>query len=197
MKNKVKFFSFFKGIKEYTQNHPFVKFLMVLLLFLSYLFFTMINFGISNGLMVTLLTWTFFVFGTPIADAGVLIDFPFRLITGIKMIYSEIFVWVIAISLNIYMLIFSSEIYAKTYLLTILKTILLNPFPFGLIILISLAGTFISVYFGDELLDALSNKKREKYKKHKNKHRVIIISFLITAIILVYYYMLKYLGIQF
>lgn len=188
-------------IKDYIKHKPkrnvLMRFLIIISIVAIYSIVSIYFYGLKDGIIVSLLTWSLFVLGTPIADAGFLLDFPIRLFTHIKMIYSEIFVWVIAISLNTYMLIFSPEIYGKTYLLTILKTILLNPFPFGLIIIISLAGTFISIYFGDELLDAISDKKREKYKKHKNKHRAIIISFLITSIILVYYYMLKYLGIQF
>ncbi len=56
----------------------------------------------------------FFVFCTPIADAGVLFDFPFRLITGIKMIFSEIGVWLIALVINFFIFFKNPHIYDKT-----------------------------------------------------------------------------------
>jgi len=76
-------------IKTYLHTHPYIKFLIVASLFLIYLIFSILSFGLSHGILVSLLTWAFFVFCTPVADAGVLIDFPVRYITGIKMIYSE------------------------------------------------------------------------------------------------------------
>ena len=198
MKNKIKSFSFFKGIREYTQNHPFVKFLVVLFLFLVYLFFTMINFGISNGLIVTLLTWTFFVFGTPIADAGVLIDFPLRLITGIRMIYSEIMVWTIAFFTNLFTFFLNPSIYDTTLLLKLFKYILSHPYPYWIIILLSALGTFLSIYFGDEILDILSLRKRKRkiYEEHINKYKLIVFLFIIAFIILVYYFLLNHLNLK-
>lgn len=198
MANKVKYSSFFKGVEEYTQNHPFVKFMIVFLIFIAYLFFTIIQFGIGNGLMVTLLTWTFFVFGTPIADAGALIDFPLRLITGIRMIYSEIMVWIIAFFVNIFAYFLNPQIYDKTILLKLFKYIISHPYPYWIIIILSAFGTFLSVYFGDEILDILSLKKRKRkaYEKHINKYKLIVFLFIIAFIIMVYYFLLNHLNLK-
>ncbi len=189
---------FLKGVREYSHEHPFVKFLIVLSFFIVYLAVTVINFGVGNGIMVALLTWTFFVFCTPIADAGILIDFPLRLITGLRMIYSEILVWVLAFFINIFAYYTNPLVYDKTIILTLFKHILLHPFPFWIIIILSALGTFLSVYFGDEILDILSSKKRErkKYDKHTTKYKLIMFLFIIIFIIILYYFLLSNLNLK-
>lgn len=187
-------------LKNYIKHKPkrkiLIKFSLVLAVFLIYFAFSLIYYGMENGILISFLTWSLFVFCTPIADAGFLLDFPIRLITGLRMIYSEILVWGMALLLNIYSLINLSGTYEKTFLLKLFKTILLNPIPFWLIILLSMAGTFLSVYFGDELLDITNYRQRKKHKKHKNKHRTIVVLFSILFIIILYYYLLNYLGIK-
>ncbi len=42
--------------------------------------------------------------------------------------------------------------------------------PFWAIILVSALGTFMSVYFANELVDIVKHEEREKYKKHAHKH---------------------------
>lgn len=180
-----------------TKKHLLKRFILVVLIVLLYFVFMSFKYGIEQGILVTILTWTFFVFCTPIADAGFLLDFPLRIITKIKMLYSEIFVWIIAFGINVYMLLFNSEIYKKTALLKLFNHIILNPFPFWIIILLSGIGTFLSVYFGDELIDVVKHSQRKKYKKHKPKFLFVLILFIIVSIILIYFYLLKELGINF
>ena len=190
--------NFFKDIKIYTNHHPFVKFLIVLSIFLTYLAFTTIKYGLKQGIMVSILTWTFFVFGTPIADAGILVDFPARLLTGIRMIYSEMLVWTTATIINIITLLTNPSIYGKTILLVFLHKILTTPFPLWIIILLSATGTYFSIYFGDEVLDILSSKKtnREKYEKHRIKHKIIILVSIIVLTIVLYYFLLHQLNLN-
>ena len=69
--------------------------------------------------------------------------------------------------------------------------------PTGIIILLSAAGTFFSVYFGDEILDVVDKKtKRVKHAKHHLKHEIIIFAFIITTIIILYYVLIQHLGIS-
>ena len=82
-----------------------------------YFAFISYKYGLEQGFFVSLLTWSFFVLCTPVADAGFLIDFPLRLITKIKMFYAEIFVWLFAISLNFYAFFLKPKIYNKTKIL--------------------------------------------------------------------------------
>ncbi len=179
-----------------TKRNVLFRFLSILTIVLLYFIFMSYKYGINDGFSVTLLTWAFFVLCTPIADAGFILDFPLRVIAKIRMIYSEIFVWFVALSSIIFNLVFNIEIFDKTTILKLFKVILLNPIPYWIIILISMAGTFLSIYFGDELLDIARHKHRKKYQKHKNKHKIIIILFVIILLISFYFYMITKLGIN-
>ncbi len=184
-------------LKHETKRHIVSKFLIVLIIFIVYFIFISQKYGTEQGLGITILTWSFFVLCTPIADAGFLLDFPIRLITNIKMLYSEILVWLIAISLNIYTFFNFSQTYSKTKILILFKHILQNPFPFWIIIILSALGTFISIQFGDELLDNISHKDKKKiYQKHIYKYKLIVMFFLFASIIILYDFLLKKLGIN-
>lgn len=167
-----------------------IKFILLILIVLSYFIYVSYKFGLSRGSIVTLLSWSFFVLCTPIPDGGFLIDFPIRLITNIKMKRTEIAVWTIAISANIYAEIAKPSIYSSTKLLTLLHKIIDTPFPYWLIILISATGTFSSLYLGDNIINQISNKN---YIKKKNLTISII---LISTTILLYGLLLKDLGIN-
>ena len=182
--------------KHETKQHILFKFLGVLFIFAGYLGFIVYKYGLENGIMITALTWSFFVLCTPIADAGFLIDFPLRLITRIKMLYSEIIVWLIAISLNLYAFFQKPEHYEKTELLKLFKHILDEPIPFWTIIIISLIGTFLSIFFGDELFDTASHSERKIHAKHKHNHNFIIMIFVLGITLVLYDFLLKKLGVN-
>ena len=185
-------------LKEFhheTKRSVLKKFLIVATIFVLYLIFVLFKFGFKNGLWVALLSWSFFVLCTPICDAGLLFDLPVRLLTKIKMIYAEIGTWILAILLNSFTLALKPEIYQNTKLLKLFFTILTQPSPYWLIILLSAIGTFLSVYFGDELLDIIFFHEQEKYTRHKKKYQLVIILFLAAAIILLYKEVLNHLGL--
>jgi hypothetical protein len=194
MKNEVKIPHV---VKHESKRKVLRDFLIVLGIFTIYFVFVIGQYGLANGFLVSILTWSFIVFCTPVVGAGLLLDFPIRLLTQIRMIYSEIFVWIFAAILNISTLILNPGIYEKTILLQTFKIILTNPIPFWLIILISCAGTFLSVYFGDELLDIARLIHRKKWNRHGKKHiATIIIFILIVIMILTYTRLISMLGIQ-
>ncbi len=66
------------------------KFLLLCLLLVSYFLYLSFQYDLMTGGIASALTWTFFVLCTPIADAGFLLDFPLRLIFGIRMLISEL-----------------------------------------------------------------------------------------------------------
>jgi len=173
-----------------------LRFTFVLLIFVAYLIYIVLQQGVQQGLYVSILSWSFFVLSTPIADAGFLIDFPIRLILKVKMIVSESIIWLFAISLNIFTLIVHPEIYDQTMLLRIFKEILEHPFPYWIIILLSMLGTFISIKFADELLSTYKQHERIFYNKHQNKHKFIIMIFLFALILVIYNILLQDLGIE-
>ncbi len=186
------------GQVRYSKNnpHPYLlrKFTLVILLLVIYFLYISWKFGWQQGLTITLLTWSFFVFCTPISDAGIILDLPLRLITGIRMLHAEMMVWFIAGMINLYMLIHNPEVYQSTILLQIFYQILTQPIPYWSVILLSTIGTFLSVMFGDELLDQLTD--RTFYHKHKNKHKLIVFIVLILLIIITYEHLITEMGIK-
>jgi len=113
------------------------KFLLLCLLLVSYFLYLSFKYDVMTGGIASLLTWTFFVLCTPIADAGFLLDFPLRMILGIRMLFSEIVVWVLAISINGFSLVYFSEYYETTILTKLLYEILTTPYPYWSVIFLS------------------------------------------------------------
>lgn len=150
----------------------------------------------ATGGMVSGLTWSFFVLCTPVADAGFLIDFPVRLITGVRMFILEVFVWIVAITLNVVSLSFFPDVYDKTVLTSLFHKILITPWPYWSIIGLCAVGTFLSIRFGDEMLDVISHKDRVYHHKHGFKHKVIVTVAVFVLIVWVYYHLLETLGVQ-
>lgn len=183
-------------LEHETKSHVLFKFLMVLSIFVWYFWFIAYQYWLKDWVMVSVLTWSFFVLCTPVADAWFLIDFPLRLITRIKMLFSEMLVWIIAISLNLYAFFINPEIYEKTELLSLFKHILSQPLPFWIIIFISLLWTFVSIHFWDELMDKVKHKDREVYHKHKYNYQFIVMIFIFTFTIVSYDYLLKQLWVN-
>ncbi len=183
-------------IKHETKRSALKKFSIVASIVIAYLGFSLFHYGLRDGFLATILTWSMFVLSTPIADAGFLIDFPLRLFTNIRMIYSESIVWFVAITMNLIIFIITPSAYDKTTLLRIFKVILSSPFPNWIIIVLSAIGTFLSIMFGDELMDVSSHSRCHKYNKHKNKHFLVIALFLILLTIIMYYRVLRSLGVS-
>lgn len=179
-----------------TKHQVLLKFLGLLGLFLSYFIYLSLRFDIATGGIVALLTWSFFVLCTPIADAGFLLDFPLRIITGIRMFISEIFVWICAIFINIFTMLFSPQSYNKTFLSALLKKIIITPYPYWSIILLSGIGTFLSIRLGDEVIDVVTHKERTLQHQHGFKLEIILFIAILTVTITGYYYLLKSLGVD-
>lgn len=181
-------------IRHETKRKALVKFLLVLAVVLFYWAFISFRYGKIIGAHVTLLTWSLFVMCSPIATAGLLIDLPARLLTKIRMFYIEIIVWVFALLVNLFTLATYPSIYDKTILLSILRFILTNPVPYWSIIFVSVAGTFVSVRFMDELLDVSHEKHRKYYLMHESKHTLITFAFVILFLVLFYNFMVQFFG---
>jgi hypothetical protein len=142
------------------------------------------------------ITWSAFVLATPIADAGRILDLPIRVFIGVRMVVSEATVWIVTISLNIFLLSTQSNLYDKTAITHTFKQILLNPWPDWIIIAISAIGTFLSVYFGDELLDTIFHKDREKHIRHKKWYRALMALIFIIIFYMAYKYFLSFFGLE-
>lgn len=172
-----------------------VKFLLLCALMAGYFGYLTYEYDLLTGGVAALLTWSFFVLCTPIADAGFLLDFPLRLLFGIRMVISEIVVWAIAITINAYSLHYATSYYNTTILTKLLHQILITPYPYWLIILLSGAGTFLSVYLGDGVMDIISHSDQKSlYPRHIKYKILMILSFII--IIFIYYNLVASLNID-
>jgi len=172
-----------------------IKFIFLCLLLFSYFFYLSYKYDFLTGGVASLITWSFFVLCTPVADAGFLLDFPLRLLFGIRMVLSEIVVWAIAISINLVSLTYFADFYDTTLITKTLKIILTTPSPYWLVILLSAIGTFLSIRFGDELMDVLHHKDRIFYLRHHFKHEMILFVFFIL-VLFGYYKIISSLGIH-
>ncbi len=173
-----------------------IKFLLVLFVFAAYFFYISFKFGAGQGILVTLLTWSFFVLCTPIADAGFLLDFPLRLILHLKMWLSEIFVWLFAISLNLYFFFLRPEIYESTDILKIFHLLLSKPWPYWSVIILSALGTFLSIFFADELMDKIHTHELHFYEKHKINYALLALLATFAFIFFLYFELIKNLGLK-
>lgn len=159
-----------------------IKFLLLVALLVGYFVYLSLKYDLATGGVAAGLTWSFFVLCTPIADAGFLLDFPLRLLFGIRMVVSEIVVWVIAIGLNALSLAAFPQFYETTVLTRVLHQILTTPWPYWAVIALSGAGTFLSVRFGDELMDILHHKDRSFFHAHHFKYEIILIVFFVMVL---------------
>lgn len=183
-------------LRQPSSQHGSRKFFILLIILTVYAVYVMLNYGVRDGLGVTFLTWAFFVTCTPIADAGFVIDFPVRVLLGFKMIFAEISVWVLAGVIMAYYLIFEPTIFATEPILQLFHTILLHPWPLWSIIAISAAGTFLSIYIGDQIYTLVQRYQRHQHIKKLQLQRVIIESTVLVIVIVLYFMLLSLTNIE-
>jgi hypothetical protein len=77
----------------------------------------------------------------------------------------------------------------------VLKAILTTPYPYWAVILLSGAGTFLSIRFADELMDVAHHRDREFFHRHSFKHEILLIVFFVV-VLFGYYRLISSLGIE-
>lgn len=172
-----------------------VKFLLLCGLLISYFGYLSYEYDLLTGGLAAILTWSFFVLCTPVADAGFLLDFPLRLLFGIRMVVSEVAVWAIAILANVLTLHYAAEYYDTTIITRLLHQIIITPYPYWAIVLLSGIGTFLSIRFGDELMDVIHHRDRNFFHSHHFKHDLILMAFFVI-VLFGYYELISSLGIS-
>lgn len=182
-------------LKHQTHFETAAKFMLLVGILVLYLFYLIYRHDVSTGCVTLALTWSFFVLCTPIADAGFLLDFPVRLLFGLRMFIVEVFVWALAIVIVTSTLFFAPEHFTTTLITRVLYKILTNPVPYWSIIFLSFIGTFASIFFGDEMLDVLSHDKRVHHHKHGFKYRAIVLISITILVVAVYYQLAKDLNV--
>ncbi len=173
----------------------FVKFLLLVGLLVGYFGYLVYQYDVGTGGVAALLTWSFFVLCTPVADAGFLLDFPLRLLLGIRMVISEIAVWAIALGLNGLVLLYEPGYYETTVLTRLLHEILTTPVPYWAVIILSGLGTFMSIKFGDELMDVVHHHDRAFFHSHHFKFELVLLAFFLV-VIFGYYQLISSIGID-
>lgn len=170
-----------------------VRFIVVVLIIAAYAGYTVSSYGLEQGIGVAALTWAFFVFATPIADGGFVVAFPIRLITGFRMLYTQILIWIFGALLVAGYLIYSAGTFHKTALLQLFYDILVTPWPLGIILVLSAVGTFVSIKFDDDVVDVATAKHKKYALKKRHLNLYISIAIFIVTIIL-YIILLKVTG---
>jgi len=186
---------FIKKKETHPNKRLLYKFILLCILLAGYFSYLSFQYDLTTGGVAAAITWSFFVLCTPIADAGFLLDFPLRLLFGIRMLLSEIVVWALAIVINVVSLLYFVEYYQTTKLTRLFYSILTNPYPYWAVILISGAGTFLSIRFADEVMDVARHRDREFFHRHGIKHKIVMIIFFVF-ILIGYYELMALLGIE-
>ncbi len=182
-------------LQHNTKRQGVFKFSLLVLILFGYFGFLTYQYDVLTGGIAALLTWSFFVLCTPVADAGFLLDFPLRLLFGIRMVVSEIAVWGLAILINVFALLWAGHYYETTIVTQLMYQILVTPYPYWAVIVLSGLGTFLSIHFADELMDVIHHRDRNFFHSHHFKHEVILFVFFLF-VIFGYYELIVSLGIQ-
>ena len=181
----------FSPREHQTHRESVLRFLALVVLLVAYFVYMSWQYDAATGALLALLTWSFFVLCTPIADGGFIVAFPVRLLLGIRMVVTQVVVWFVAIAVNITVLILAPEAYDNSKLTVLLKVILTTPWPDWSILLISAAGTGLSIYFGDEMMDMTKHEDRKKNHRHGFKYKALVVLGLGVLTILAYYRLLE------
>ncbi|VAW71944.1 hypothetical protein MNBD_GAMMA12-2967 [hydrothermal vent metagenome] len=178
-----------------THIETILKFAALVLIVLVYFFYMSWKYGASTGFGVSILTWSFFVLCTPISDGGFILAFPIRLLFKVRMVITQIVLWFVAVGINIVFLLSSPKTYELTFITRLLNHILIEPYPYWSILIISALGTFLSIFFGDEMMDVASHKERETNHRHGAKYRAISVFGLGVLTVVAYYFLLNSLRV--
>lgn len=179
-----------------THRESLLRFLALLALLGLYFGYMSLKFDLATGALLALLSWSFFVLCTPVADGGFLVAFPVRLLFGGRMMFTQGVVWAVAILINIVALQVSPDTYQDSPLTRIFYMILTTPWPYWSILALSAVGTAISMWFGDEMLDVTSHQARQKHHRHGFKYRTLMIVSLGALTVAAYYQLLSGLNLQ-
>jgi hypothetical protein len=186
----------FSPSRHPTHKESLWRFLILVGILIGYFGYMSLKFDAATGAWVAALSWSFFVLCTPVADGGFIVAFPVRLLFGTRMLITQGVVWLVAAAINLAALSFVPIRYDATALTRLLREILLTPWPYWSILAISAAGTALSIWFGDEMMDVSKHSERRKHHQHGFKHRILVVFGLGVLTIIAYYHLLGDLGVE-
>lgn len=179
-----------------THRESLWRFAVLVALLVAYFIYMSWKFNAETGAWLALLSWSFFVLCTPVADGGFIVAFPVRLLFGTRMIWTQVAVWGVAIAINVAALVFAPSAYDDSVLTRLLLTILTQPWPFWSILVLSAMGTGLSMWFGDEMMDVTTHRDRVKRHRHGFLYKIIVTVSLGALTIGAYYHLLRELGVE-
>lgn len=182
--------------KHQTHTESLWRFVILIVLFVAYFGYMSWKFDVATGASLAILSWSFFVLCTPVADGGFLVAFPIRLLFGTRMIWTQIVVWGIAVLINLVAIFFVPNAYDDSALTRLLRTILTQPWPNWSILGLSAIGTGLSIWFGDEMMDVTGHHKRKIEHKYGFAYKILATVSLGALTILAYYHLLDELGVS-
>ncbi len=179
-----------------THRESLWRFGVLVVLLAGYFGYMSWKFDASTGAVLAVLSWSFFVLCTPVADGGFVVAFPVRMLFGVRMVVTQIVVWFVAVGINVAGVLLVPEGYQDTALTRLLYSILTTPWPNWSILVISLAGTLLSIWFGDEMIDVADHSMRKKHHRHGFTHKMVMIVGFGILTVMAYYQILSNLGIM-
>lgn len=179
-----------------THRESLWRFLILVGLLVAYFGYMSWKFDAATGAWLAALSWSFFVLCTPVADGGFIVAFPVRLLFGLRMIWMQVVVWIVAVGINVLALSVAPTAYDDGALTRLLLAILIQPWPFWSILALSAIGTGLSIWFGDEMMDVTAHHERTKRHTHGFTYKIIATVTLGTLTIIAYYHLLRELGVE-
>lgn len=183
------------NLKHQTHRESLWRFVILIAILIAYFGYMSWKFDAATGAWLSLLSWSFFVLCTPVADGGFIVAFPIRLLFGTRMIWTQIGVWIVAIIINVGALATAPSVYTDSAITRLLQAILTQPWPYWSILLLSALGTGLSIWFGDEMMDVVGHHDRSKAHKHGFSYKLIAAIALGSLTIAAYYHLLGELGV--
>ncbi len=162
------------------------KFLIAAALILCYLLLTVDKHGVEQGVLITALTWAFFVFLNPAPTAGLVFELPIRLLTRHRLLVAQYMVWGVGAAIVLPALLLSPDLFHTTTPLAIFYHVLTNPVPYWSLLLLCGLGTFLSVYLVDKVVDEVENELNHHHRKHMPVLYLIVLALALIGIVLAY-----------
>lgn len=168
----------------------FTKFVVVLCIMVIYFLYISYKIGVTNGIGVTLLTWGFFLFGTPYTDAGVIIDFPVNAFMDIPFELTEIYIFIVGTYVISYFYFFDKSVFRHTFITRMLYKAMTHPFgKYGLLMFLAFMGTILSAYVENGVYDWVM------YNRWDDSERMWGAIIALVVVWIAYFYMIHILRI--
>lgn len=129
-----------------TTLYHLAKFIIALLFTTLFIIRYTVHYGFLAALVLTLLTWTFFMLCTPLNKGGMLVAPILYFTTHHRFQYTELAVWLAAIAMNALAIFSYPMLYTATTITSLLYYILTHPWPCWVIVALSLCATLYNIF---------------------------------------------------